>query len=138
MMYHDSHEVLALRKMIENKKKFLLSVKNEFAYQQIQKEILFLENEILPIVLRNTNIIHSEFGKYAILAYDTALKYRCNGLLMYQPLEENYTDRPIIGIVNKRANLAFGTFGAMDIFIDNMDGMGAKVEPINLIINDLM
>ena len=109
MMYHDSHEVLALRKMIENKKKFLLSVKTEFTYQQIQKEILFLENEILPIVLRSTNIIHSEFCNYAILAYDTALKYRCNGLLMYQPLEENYTDRPIIGIVNKRANLAFGT-----------------------------
>ena len=69
---------------------------------------------------------------------DTALKYRCNGLLMYQPIEENYTDRPIVGVVNKRANLAFGTFGAMDIYIDNMDGMGAKVEPINLIINDLM
>lgn len=138
MIFHDSHEVLALRKMIENKKKFLLSIKNEFSFQQIQKEILFLENEILPIILKSTNIIHSEFCNYAILAMDTALKYRCNGLLMYQPIEENYTDRPIVGVVNKRANLAFGTFGAMDIYIDNMDGMGAKVEPINLIINDLM
>jgi hypothetical protein len=138
MIFHDSHEALALRKMIDNKKKFLVSIKSEFSFQQIQKEILFLENEVLPIVLSSTNIIHSEFCNYAILSLDTALKCRCNGLLMYQPIEENYTDRPIIGVVNKRANQTFGTFGAMDIFIDNMDGMGAKVQPLNLIINDLM
>ena len=138
MIFYDSYEVLTLGKMIENKKKFLVSVKTEFAYQQIQKEILFLENEILPIVLRNTNIRHSEFGKYAILAFDTALKYRCNGLLMYQPLEENYTDRPIFGIINPRANQKFGSFGAIEIYIDNMDNMGAKVEPINLLLNPLM
>ncbi len=138
MTYYDSHEVITLRKLIEGKRKYLPAIKNEFSFQQTQKEILFLENDILPIVLRNTNIIHAEFGKYAIRGFDTALKYHCNGLLLYQPIDEQYSDHPIIGILNLRANQAFGTFGAMNIFVDNMDGMGAKVEPINLLLNDLM
>lgn len=138
MIYHDSHEAITLRKMIEGKKKYLQAIKTDFAYQQTQKEILFLENDILPIVLRNTNIIHSEFGKYAIRGFDTALKYRCNGFLLYQPIDEHYTEKPIIGIFNLRASQAYGTFGAMNIFVDNMDGMGAKVEPINLLLTDLI
>jgi hypothetical protein len=93
---------------------------------------MFLKNDLLPIVLNNTSVIHSEFVKYAVKCFDSALQHRCNGLLLYQPIDEQYIDRPIIGIVNPRANQRFGTFGAMEIYIDNMDANGAKVKPFNL------
>jgi hypothetical protein len=56
-------------------------------------------------------------------------------MLVYIPIDENYIDRPIIGIVNPRANQTFGSFGAMEIYVDNMDGNSAKVKPFNLILS---
>jgi len=136
--YFDSYEVERLRKLITHKGAYLQSLqgdKSKASYQLTQREIMFLKNDILPIVLNNTSVIHSEFVKYAITCFDSALQHHCNGLLFYQPIDENYIDRPIIGIVNPRANQRFGTFGAMEIYIDNMDGNVASVKPFNLILS---
>lgn len=138
MKYFDSPEATALKKLIESKKKYLSTLTKEFAYQQLQKEIMLLENEILPVILNNTSVIHAEFVKYATKCYDTALAYRCNGLLIYQPIDENYIGKPIIGVVNPRANKRFGTFGAIEIYIDNMDANGVQVSPQNLPLDTLM
>ena len=137
MMYVDSFEAERLKKLIQNKKQFLQKLTGK-AYQHLQAEIMFLENVILPIILRNTNIIHSEFAKYTVICFETALKYKCNGVLFYVPINENYEDRPIIGIANERQLLPFGTFGAVEIMIINMDGNGCRVTPINLPLNLLL
>lgn len=137
----DSFESEKLKKLISNKEEYLqrllLDDKNKSSAQILQREIMFLKNEILPIVLNNTCIIHSEFAKRAVRCMDSALKTKCNGLLIYQPINEEYVNNPIIGIANKRANQKFGTYGAIELFIDNMDANSVKVKPINLLIDEL-
>lgn len=135
--YIDSFEVEALKKLIASKEQYLQKTTGN-TYQIIQREIMFLKNDLLPIIQRNTNILHSEFGKYAIRGYETALQYKCNGLIIYQPIDENYIDSPIVGILNNRQLNRFGTFGAIELDIINMDGNGAKVRPINLPLNLLL
>lgn len=140
MKFYDSIEAEQLKQLIAKKEAYLQKVNNKFAYQQLQKEILFLKNDILPIVLHNTNVVHSEIAKAATMAFDTGLKYNVNGLVTYFPINENYTDNPIMGIYNPRELLKFGTPGAVAIFCEiiNMDGNGAKYRPLHLPINNLM
>jgi len=135
--FFDSYEVEALKKLIASKEQYLQKTTGN-TYQIIQREIMFLKNDVLPIVQRNTNISHSEFGKYAIRGYDVALDYKCNGLIIYQPIDENYTDNPIVGILNNRQLNPFGTFGAIELDIINMDANGVKIHPINLPLNPLL
>ena len=140
MKYFDSSEATALRRLIDSKKKYLSTIKIEYSFQQLQKEIMLLEKDILPIVLNNTSVIHSEIAKYAIRSYDKALEMKNYGMLMYIPIDENYTNCPIIGVANIRANLGFGTPGAMELFAEliNMDDNGAKPQPVNLNLDALM
>lgn len=137
--FHDSPEAEKLKKLIADKKQYLSKLENnKFAYQQIQREIIFLEKDILPVVLYDTNVIHSEIARYAVKAIEAAYKYHCNGLLVYFPINDKYDDRPIVGVANPRSLLPFRTPGSMEISIDNMDGFGVPVRPINLPINELM
>jgi len=140
MKYYDSYEVEKLRKYIADKRNYLPKITNRYAYQQTQQEILFLGNDILPIVLNNTSVFHSEIAKAAIMAFDTGLKYKVNGLITYFPIDENYIENPIMGIYNPRELLKFGTPGAVDIYCEiiNMDGNGAKFRPCHLPLNFLM
>jgi len=106
-MYTDSHEVETLRKLIENKKSYLKTIQGNnkaFAFQSIQKEIMFLQNEVMPILLRETSILHYEFMKYATRCMDKAIQQKFNGLILYQSLYDDYEDQPIIGIANERQN----------------------------------
>ena len=132
----DSYEVIRLKKMIESKEAYLAKIPAEKtkSYQMTQQEIMFLKNDVLPILYRNTNIKHFEFSKFAVDKFEKALKFKCNGILIYYPIDENYTDEPIIGIANLRANQEFGTFGTIEIHVYNMDGNGVKpkVKPLNL------
>lgn len=139
--FFDSFEVERLRKLIAHKETYLQTLaanKNKAAYQITQNEVMFLKNDLLPIIQSNSNIIHSEFVKYSVRAFDAALTHKCNGLLIYQPIHENYTDRPIIGIVNSSANQQPGAVGAIEVYIDNMDLMGSKVQPMNINFNTLI
>jgi hypothetical protein len=138
MKFFDSYEAERLRKLIAHKETYLQSIsgdKSKAAYQLTQREIMLLKTELLPIILNNTSVIHSEFVKYAVKCFDAALTANCNGLLMYQPIQEQYNEQPLIGIVNPRANQRFGTFGAMEIYIDNMDANGTNVKPFNLLLS---
>ena len=136
--FFESPEAEQLKKLIADKKQYLSKLSNGFAYQQTQREILFFEKKILPIVLYDTNVIHSEVARYAVKALDTAFQYKCNGLLVYFPIDDKYDDRPIIGVANPRSLMPFRTPGAMEISIDNMDGFGVPVRPINLPLNELL
>lgn len=140
MRFFNSPEVEMLQKLINYKEEYLPKVTNKYAYQVLQREIILLKKEILPVVLSNTNIIHSEVAKVATMAFEVGLQYKVNGLLIYIPIEENYTDNPIIGIYNPRSLLKFGTAGAIDIYCEiiNMDGNDAKYSPLHLPLNTLM
>jgi len=134
MSNYDSLEVMKLKKLIAGKEKYLSTITpdKEYAFQMMQNEILFLKNDVLPVLLKSTSIQHQSFVNYAVSKYDKAIEFKANGILIYYPIDENYTDRPLIGIANLRANQNFGTFGAMEVYIDNMDGNGVKVKPLNL------
>jgi len=132
----ESLEVMKLKKLISSKENYLSTIKNDdsktYSFQVIQNEVLFLKNDVLPVLLNNTSIQHQNFVNYAVSKLDKAIELKSNGLLLYYPIDENYTDSPIIGIANIRANQGFGTLGAMEIYVDNMDGNGAKIKPLNL------
>ena len=133
---NDSIEVIKLRKLIENKETYLSKIvdKTSLSFKFTQNEILFLKHDILPLLTRNSSIQHFEFSKYANNKFSKALENKCNGVLIYYPINDSYEDKPIIGIANPRANMNFGSIGAMEIYIDNMDGNGCKAQPINLSI----
>ena len=98
----ESREVLWLRNEIERNKKYLATCTNKAQFQSIQAKTMYLKNEILPIVLNNTMIVHSEVQKYVMRAFDVAVQYNCNSLLLYLPINEEYTDKPIVGIANDK------------------------------------
>ena len=139
MFQLDGRDADRLRELIVRKEKYLEKItdKNSFSFKATQAEILFLKNDILPIIVKNSSILHGELVKSVVNFYDKAIALKCNGLLLYQPIDENYTDRPVVGVANFRQSQKFGEFGNIEIFVDNMDGMGAKVKPINLPINEL-
>ena len=143
ILFVDSYEAEKLRKLIEKKKEFFRNAKNPTQAQMIQQEIMFLQEDILPIVLRNTMIAYSETQKYLIRCLDTAVQHKCNALLVFIPINENYTDQPIVGIANERQLSRFGTIGAIQVFCNevevvNMDGNKVKIQPINLPLNELL
>ena len=138
MSFYESRESEMLKKYISDKKQYLSKLENKFAYQLTQKEILFFEQEILPIILRSTNILHSEVANYAVKAFETALKYKCNDLTIGFHLDDNYSDKPTVGIAYPKLLEPFGTPGAMNIIFDVMDGNGVPARPFNLPIHELI
>jgi hypothetical protein len=144
--YFYSPEAERLKEMIANKTAFLqkqTTAGNKPAAQFLQREIMFLQNELLPLVLQNANICHWELAKYVIQGFETGIRYKCNGVIMYLPISENYTDHPTVGILNTKQDLPFRTPGAMQVYcneieIINMDGNGAKIKPLCLTLNDLL
>lgn len=125
--------------MIARKEAFYKRKQNDGAgekyLQAMQSEIMFLKNYILPIVLRSTGLEHLEFVRYATNAFDNAVQKDCNGLLIYQPIKDDYSEQPIIGIANLRQLDDFGTKGAIELHVSNMDGNRSKVSPINLLLD---
>ena len=135
MKYFDSPEAIALRKLIDSKKKYLSTIIGEYQYQQLQKEILLLENQILPIVLNNTNIIHSEFVKYSVKAIDAAITHKLNGLIIFQKLIETYDHHPRFGVMNSKANLHHDNPNRIEVFIDTYNGIEAQCINLNPFIS---
>lgn len=125
---------------IEKNIKFLQTCKNPAQYRAVEKDTLFLKNHILPIILKNTSLVWDEIIRYVVKCVQTALKYKCNGLILYVPLSDNYKDKPLIGIANSRDEYEIGRRGAIQIYVNhveilNTDGSGTEnVEcfPLNL------
>lgn len=132
MIYYDSPEAEQLKKLIDSKKRYIQTITNKPYFQILQREIIFLDNDILPIVQRNTNIYHYEFAKHCVSYFDEAVNKRCNGLAIYQPINEDYTGQPLIGIANSRQLQKYGTYGAIELNITNMDGNGAEPIPLHI------
>lgn len=135
----DSYESERLRDVIARKEAYYRQKQSDGTGEKhlkaMQSELMFLKDYILPIVLRSTVIEHLEFVRYAVSSYDNAIQKGCNGLLIYQPIKSDYSEQPIIGIANLRQLDKFGTQGAIELHVSNMDGNGAKVRPMNLLID---
>lgn len=140
MKYFDSTEAEKLKRLITEKKNYLQQTTSKYAFQKIQSEIILLEKDILPIIMSNTMIIHSEVSKYCVRALEAALNFNPTGLLIYIPINENYVDNPLVCVANSRANLNHGTPGAMEFYIEsiNMDGQEAKPSIHHLNINNFI
>lgn len=139
MNHYDSLEVDRLKKLISSKKEYLTRLQqsgNKPAFQAVQSEATYLERDVLPLVMSSTSLVHLEFAKYAIRAWETALQYRCNGLVLYQTIEQDYKDRPLIGMANLHDLSQVGTPGNIQIQIINMDGWNVTPDPLYL--NTLM
>jgi hypothetical protein len=135
MIGTDSVEVVKLRELISNKKKYLQKLQPGTAAQFLQKEIMLLDKDILPIVEAETNILYYECTKYFIKACDAAFQMECNGLLVYIPIHDRYETQPTVGVVNTKELLRPGSPGAISICIDNLDGNGVAMKPKNLLLN---
>ena len=135
-MMYESYESEKLKMMIEDKKRYLQKQTNKVAGQFLQKEIMFLEHDILPVVLSNTIIHFSQIARYITRCFDEAINFKCgnlrvNGLLAYLPVWSEYGERPIIAIANHRKPKVGETYGeglveisAGQVEIQNMDGSG--------------
>jgi len=138
MNFVESDESEKLQKLIENKKQFLRKQTNEAAAKHLQREIMFLEKDILPIVQSESTILFYECGKYFNRCMDAAMKFKCNGALIYVPIHEMYNEQPEIAVFNARELDPIGTHGAVSIEIINMDIAGNLVKPVNLLLNALV
>jgi len=147
MKFFDSFEVEKLKRLIDNKKEYFMRLgaddKNKVSAQFLQREIMFLQNDIMPLVLQNANIAHWEMLKYVIKAYEAAITYKCNSLLLNIPIAIDYEERPKVGIANPYQALGLGEYNSLQVYcneieIINMDGSGVKAEPTHLEIDGLM
>ena len=137
---NSSFEAEELQKLINNKISFYNKLENETAKKFLQKEILFLRDEILPIVYKNTSVLFSEIAKYSIKSFEKANKYNANGVLIYIPIKDKYKEKPRIAVANSK-NI-YGTAGGVSILcesvsIKNFDGLGdLSIEPYNIVFDD--
>ena len=99
----DSPEVDFIRKKISDNKKWLETCKTQAAYNKVQEDTLFLENNILPILLTKTNIFYQESVKQFATSLDKCVQEGHNALLFYSPIREDYTEYPTLGIHNTRS-----------------------------------
>ena len=135
MMCVNSVETDQLQELIDNKKKYLSKQTNKTAAQYLQKEIIFLERDILPCVRTGTQLLYYECAKYFINALDKAVEFDCNGFLVYIGLKDEYDKRPKVGIFNPKDGCE--NLGDIHLNIINMEIGGSAHEPINLFLHSL-
>jgi hypothetical protein len=99
-IFINSYEVEKLIKLIEKKKREFSQPKPDFVLKKLQSEILFLENEILPIVQNETMLLFSEITKYLNNKISEAVKQDANLLVMLIPLSESKDNTLKIATVN--------------------------------------
>jgi len=107
----DSYETEELMKLIAQKKKYLEKVENATSAKYLQKEIMFLEKDILPIVMRNTQILHGEVGNWAVKCFDEFLRSKipeyCNGMMLYLHFNNNTDIIPNFAFIPGFSSIGF-------------------------------
>lgn len=128
-----SHEVEKLQKLIDGKKDYYRKVKNPAHARFLQDEILFLQNQILPTVLRETTLLFSEFTNYFERGLKKSIDAKCDAMLMLVPLVDGLNDTCKIGIINPKAQ-SFGenAIESIDVAIECMGVGRRKIEPYNI------
>lgn len=132
-IFIESFEAEKLIRLINDKKGYLAKAENKYAKQKLQQEIILLEREILPIVLRETSLYFGEIVKIFEKSLKKAIDAKCNALLYFVPLSDGAGDIYRVGIVNPHGNL-FETskIDYIDVSIETIGLGGRKVEPLNI------
>jgi hypothetical protein len=139
----ESFEQERLQKLIDYKKKQLEKITSKHFYQIMQGEITLLEKHILPIVVKETNVRFGTISKYACNAVSYGEKLKLNGVMFFIPIQEEYTDKPKIGIVNPKELLQYRETGAVQIYVNeiemiNNDGNGVTFSPMNIPLDEIL
>ena len=100
VIMNNSYEVEKLEQLILEKRKDFERPKPDFVQKKLQSEILFLENEILPIVQAETMVLHNELTKYVNKKVSEAIKEDANLLVMLIPLSQSKDNTLKIATVN--------------------------------------
>ena len=129
----ESFEAEKLQKLIQEKKKYYAKLTNDFARKKVQEEILLLQNEILPIVLRETTILYAEFIKFFEQGLKKTIDARCDAMLMFTPISNEVGEVCKVGVINPKSQM-FGKneIESIDVAIDRMGVAGRKIEPLNI------
>lgn len=127
----DSFESEKLQKLIENKKEFLKKQKSDFASKKLQEEILFLQNDILPIVLSETTILYNDINRYVTEKIQQAIKAECDAMLCLIPLRDDVPRNYIIGVANPKELTVYSRIDEFDIAIEQMN-RDMKINVVNL------
>lgn len=99
----DSAEVDFIRQKIKKNREYLASCTNAGAYKKVEADTLFLENNILPILLAKTNLFFNDSVKEFVCSLDKSVQANCNAMLYYAPIKDEYEDFPLLSKVNSRS-----------------------------------
>ncbi|MDD2646150.1 MAG: hypothetical protein PHQ88_08390 [Bacteroides sp.] len=122
----ESIETEKLIKLIEKKKREFSQAKLDFVQKKLQSEILFFENEILPIVQNETMVLYSELTKYVNKKVSEAVKQDANLLVMLIPLTESKDNTLKIATANPHRD---NPLEGVEI---GLDAVGRKIEEVQL------
>lgn len=96
----NSWESEKLAKVIEKKLKDFDRPKPDWVQKELQDEILFLRNEIMPIVLTETTLLFNEITKHLTGKIHEAINAGANAIVLVIPLTESNDDALKIATVN--------------------------------------
>lgn len=122
----ESYELEKLNKLIQNKEKELSRPKPEFAQKKLQKEILFLKNDIRPIVLKETTILFSETTKYLNTKILESVQANANAIVMVMVLKDSKDNTIKIATINPHRD---NPIDGIEIGIETQ---GRQIEEIQL------
>lgn len=136
-MLTDSIATLKLKKIIDSEKERLSHQKTDYGKMKVQAQIIDLQNEIQPIVEKETVLLYNEIVKYVHRYIKKAIEMNTDAVLIFLPLRD-ITDKCDIGIVNPKLQ-KFGNemIDSIEISVDNMDVAGRQIKISNLDLNDL-
>lgn len=126
ILYTDSFAAEKLNKLIEKKRRDFDRPKPDWAQKELQDEILFLREEILPIVLNETTLLFSEISRHLTNKIREAVKYEANTLVLVLPLMDSADETIRIATVNPNRD---NPFEGIEIGIE---AHGRKIEEIIL------
>lgn len=125
-IFINSYEVEKLEQLILEKRKDFERPKPDFVQKKLQSEILFLENEVLPIVRNETMLLFSEITKYLNKKIGEAVKQEANLLVMLVPLTQSKDETLRIATVNPHRD---NPLEGVEIGID---APGRQIEEVQL------
>ena len=138
-MYLSSFESEKLENLIQSKidrlRKLEASGTDARILGSIQREIIFLRDEILPIVLRASCIEHGEIVKRFSRCVNEAVRFDCDAIAIYQPLFERRHEQPRVAIANQIEFMGNECrYDRITLFVENIDRDGLPIEPMNISI----
>jgi len=128
----DSTESDWIKQKIKSNKEYLSKCTSKSLYQKVEKDTLYLENHILPIIQAKTNLFYNDLAKKFISSLDDAFQKNCNAIVVYLPINENYSENPKAGIANYGKENPLKCEVRADLYLYNKDSHAVPFECVEL------